>query len=109
VLFFAPDTGQIAKAGDDPIAALETYKSMLRHIHLKDYGGGEPTGYAGYVPIGSGVVDIQAIFNILEEVNYQDWITVELDGTSEASRPPREAAAMSKRYLEELLGDRAAW
>lgn len=109
LVFFAPDTGQIAKAGDDPIAILRTYKAITRHVHLKDYGGGEPTGYAGYVPVGSGVVDMPAIFQILEEVSFSDWVAVELDGTPEAPRPPREAAAMSKRYLEELLGDRAEW
>jgi len=109
LVFFAPDTGQIAKAGDDPVAALRTYKSITRHVHLKDYAGGKDTGYAGYVPIGSGVVDMPALFQILEEANFDGWIAVELDGTSETPRPPREAAAMSKRYLEELLGDRAEW
>ena len=109
LVFFAPDTGQIAKAGDDPVAALRTYKSITRHVHLKDYGGGKDTGYAGYVPVGSGVVDMPALFQILEEANFDGWIAVELDGTSETPRPPREAAAMSKRYLEKLLGDRAEW
>ncbi len=109
MVFFAPDTGQIAKAGDDAIEALRTYKTLIRHVHLKDYGGGEETGYAGYVPVGSGVVDIPAIFQILEEVNFNDWISVELDGTPQAPRPPREAAAMSKRYLEQLLGEKADW
>jgi len=50
MVFFAPDTGQIAKAGDDAIEALRTYKSLIRHVHLKDYGGGKETGYAGYNP-----------------------------------------------------------
>ena len=109
LVFFAPDTGQIAKAGDDPIATLRTYKSVIRHVHLKDYGGGEETGYAGYAPVGSGVIDMPAVFQILAEVDFDDWVSVELDTTSKAPRPPREAAAMSKRYLEELLGDRAEW
>ena len=109
VVFFAPDTGQIAKAGDDPVATLRTYKTIVRHVHLKDYGGGEETGYAGYVPVGSGVVDMPVIFEILEGAGFDGWISVELDGTPKAPRPPREAAAMSKRYLQELLGDRAEW
>lgn len=109
LVFFAPDTGQIAKAGDDPTAALREYKTLLRHVHLNHFGGGEPTGYAGYVPVGSGVVDIPAIFDILEETGFDDWVTVELDSTADVPRPPREAAAMSKRYLEKLLGDRAVW
>lgn len=106
---FAPDTGQIEKGGGDAVATLDAYKTLIRHVHLKDYGGGEETGYAGYVPVGSGVVDMPAIFRILEETNFDAWVMVELDGTPQAPRPPREAAAMSKRYLEELLGDRAEW
>ena len=106
---FAPDTGQIAKGGADPVATLRDHKALLRHIHLKDYGGGKPTGYAGYVPIGSGVIDMPAIFEILDQVSFDGWVMVELDGTPQAPRPPREAAAMSKHYLEQLLGDRADW
>lgn len=106
---FAPDTGQIAKGGADMIATLRTYKELIQHVHLKDYGGGRETGYVGYEPVGNGVLDIPAVFDILEEANFDGWISVELDGTPRAPRPPREAAAMSKRYLEELLGDRAEW
>ncbi|NLG52194.1 MAG: sugar phosphate isomerase/epimerase [Chloroflexi bacterium] len=106
---FAPDTGQIQKGGADAADTLETYKTLIRHVHLKDYGGGRETGYVGYEPIGSGVVDIPRIMATLEEVNFQGWVMVELDGTRSAPRPPREAAAMSKRYLASLLGDKATW
>ena len=106
---FAPDTGQIQKGGADMLATLEAHKDRIWHVHLKDYAGGRETGYVGYEAIGQGVLDIAGIFRILDEVNFDKWISVELDGTPESPRPPREAAAMSKRYLEELLGDRVAW
>jgi inosose dehydratase len=106
---FAPDTGQIANGGSDTVATLNDYKSIIRHVHLKDWGGGRFTGYADYEPIGSGVVDMAGVFRVLEEANYGGWVMVELDGTPQAPRPPREAAAMSKRYLENLLGDKAVW
>ena len=106
---FAPDTGQIAKAGDDAIATLRHYKDRIWHVHLKDYGGGRDTGYAGYEAIGAGELDIPAMFDILEEVDFGGWVTVELDGSTASPRPPREAAAMSKQYLEKLLGDRTGW
>jgi inosose dehydratase len=106
---FAPDTGQIAKGGSDAVAALDAYKAQIRHVHLKDYGGGAETGYAGYTPIGSGVVDMPAIFAVLEEAAFKGWVMVELDDTPQRPRPPREAAAMSKRYLEQSLGSRAVW
>ncbi len=109
LLPFAPDTGQIAKAGDDPVATLRDYKDIIRHVHLKDYGGGEETGYVGYTPIGSGVINMPAIFDILAEINFAGWVTVELDGTPEAPRPPYEAAQMSRDYLSEILGDQVTW
>jgi len=114
-VFFAPDVGQIAKGGGDAIKAVQDYKALIRHVHLKDFVGVtvefdeegkeiDPTGYVSYVPLGEGVVDIPAILDILKGVGYDGWLMVELDGTPRAPRPPLEAAAMSKRYLQEVLG-----
>lgn len=109
LLPFAPDTGQIAKAGDDAVATLRDYKDIIRHVHLKDYGGGRDTGYVGYTPIGEGMIDMAAIFDILDEVNYADWVTVELDGTPEAPYTPQDACRRSRDHLSALLGERVAW
>ena len=116
-VFFAPDTGQIVKGGSDLLPLLRSYRHLIRHVHLKDYVGGpvrydaagkeiDPTGYAGYTPIGMGVVDMPGVFALLEEIGYNDLVMVELDGTSVVPRPPREAAALSKQYLLEKLGQR---
>jgi inosose dehydratase len=117
--FFAPDTGQIVKGGSDLLQVLRDYGSLVRHVHLKDYVGGpvrydaqgkeiDTTGYANYVPIGYGAVDMPAVFRFFEEINYNDLVMVELDGTPNAPRPPREAAEMSKRYLRDTLGQKFA-
>lgn len=114
-VFFAPDTGQIAKGGGDPLAIIRTYNRLIRHIHLKDFVGGpvdlsptgeelDRTGYLNYVPLGDGVVDIPGIVDALEADDYDGWWMVELDGTPAATAPPREAAAISKRYLDQLAG-----
>ena len=114
-VFFAPDTGQIVKGGGDLLQVLRDYRALIRHVHLKDYAGGEvrrdergkeidPTGYSGYTPVGYGVLDMPAVVAFLEEIDYQDLVMVELDGTDMTPRPPREAAEMSKRYLQERLG-----
>jgi len=114
-VFFAPDTGQICKGGSDLMEVLDTYGPLVRHVHLKDYVGGpvrydadgkeiDPTGYVGYTPIGQGSVDIPAVFRFLERIDFQGYVMVELDGTPASPRPAREAAAMSKRYLQQELG-----
>ncbi|MCL4544381.1 MAG: sugar phosphate isomerase/epimerase [Chloroflexi bacterium] len=116
---FAPDTGQIAKGGSDILEVLQTYRARITHVHLKDWGGTyehgadgkeiDATGYVNYTPVGSGVLPIPALLNILLEDGFAGWVNVELDGTSRAPRPPRESAAMSQRYLREALGDHVAW
>lgn len=115
-VFFAPDTGQIQKGGSDPVAVIQTYLPQVKHVHLKDYSGVplaydedgqeiDRTGYVNYVPLGEGIVDIPAIIATLDNAGYQGWLNVELDGTEQAPRPAKEAADMSKRYLERILGE----
>lgn len=114
-VFFAPDTGQIVKGGSDIMEVLNAYSSLVRHVHLKDYIGGpvqydeegnyiDPTGYVGYTPIGHGSLPMPEIFAFLERIDFQDLVMVELDATPRSPRLPREAAAMSKRYLQQVLG-----
>jgi len=107
---FAPDTAQINKGGGDALSTMKRFKHLLRHVHFKDYAGG-PTGvYADYSPIGHGVMDMGAILDFLEELNFEGSIMVELDwGGENPPRPAREAAMMSRTYLDKLLGDRAEW
>jgi inosose dehydratase len=115
LVFFAPDTGQIAKGGSDPIEVVRTYLGQVRHVHLKDFIGGEVTqdsqgnevdrsGFLDYTPLGDGVVDIPAVFRLLEEAGFDGWVNVELDGNEADPRPAKDAAARSKQYLERLLG-----
>ena len=84
-------------------------------MHLKDYIGGpvehdadgnyiDPTGYVGYTPIGHGSLPMPEMFAYLEEIEFDDLVMVELDYTPASPRPAREAAAMSKRYLQDELG-----
>lgn len=117
---FAPDTGQIAKGGSDILEVLRTYRERIVHVHLKDWNGKyergvdgkeiDASGYANYQPIGSGVLPMPAILELLTpDQGFTGWINVELDGTPRAPRPPREAAAMSRQYLGQRLGDRMHW
>lgn len=112
VVSMAPDTGQIAKGDADPLEVVTTYREMIKHLHLKDYIGGvstvdwdgahnDRTGYLDYVPVGEGVVDIQGVLDVLG-ADWPGWVMVELDGTEQAPRPPREAAERSKAFLDRL-------
>jgi inosose dehydratase len=116
---FAPDTGQIAKGGSDIVEVLTTYRDRIAHVHLKDWNGTferdangkeiDHSGYVNYEPVGNGVLPMPEILRILGEGEPDYWVNVELDGTSRAPRTPREAAAMSRNYLGETLGNQVAW
>jgi inosose dehydratase len=107
---FGPDTGQIAQAGGDAVDVVGRYRDVVTHVHVKDYGGTpvnrrpdgtieDPTGYVGYTPVGSGVIDFATMFRGLKDAGFDGWLMVELDGTPRAPRPPKEAAAMSYHGL----------
>ena len=107
---FAPDTGQIAKGGADPVPIVERWASMVRYVHMKDLSpewekmrrDGVPLrSPEGYTEMGQGIIDFRRLLPLLDAVDYSGWLMAELD---ESKRPPREAAALSKQYIEQTLG-----
>jgi inosose dehydratase len=105
VVGFAPDTGQIAKGGTDPMLTIERWPDRIRHVHMKDLSAewaemrarGVPLRSSeGYVELGQGVIDFTPFVQLLDRIDYQGWIMAELDM---ATRPPREAAQLSWDYL----------
>jgi inosose dehydratase len=97
---FAPDTGQLQKAGGDAAKIVKDFKSIAAHMHLKDYKGWEH--FQGYCPLGEGKVDLQAILDTMEEANPQANIMHELDGSANQPYTARQTAEMSKTYLQKL-------
>ena len=108
-VFFAPDSGQIAKGDGDPVAIARKYADRIAHVHLKDVAtnwpelremGAELAMPAGYAPLGEGTVDLNGFIGVLAEVNYQGWILGELDQHDD----PKGSAAIGRRFLTEELG-----
>ncbi|WP_248923951.1 sugar phosphate isomerase/epimerase family protein [Paenibacillus hamazuiensis] len=117
---FAPDTGQIAKGGSEPLGIIKEYRELIRIVHVKDYIGGpiehdaqgreiDKTGFLGYTPLGQGSVDIKGILQYLENSGYTGYAHVELDGNQWSPTrkgnpmlPPLEAIQTSKSYLQQL-------
>ncbi len=88
-----PDTGHVLEAGGDPVEIIRQYHDRIPYLHLKDYGQGD------FRVLGQGAVDIPGILEALSAAGYQGWITVELDSYA---GPPKEAAAIARRYLQSL-------
>jgi inosose dehydratase len=99
-LKFGPDVGQLAKGGSDPVQVVKDYLPLVRHMHLKDYSGGD--AFLGYCPLGRGKVNIPAILEMLEKANSQLTVMVELDPSPGMPMTPLETAQISKKYLQKL-------
>ncbi len=107
---FAPDTGQIAKGGADPVPVIARWADRIRYVHLKDLAVGWEEQRAagvplrspeGYAELGQGTIDFPRVLAILDRAAYDGWLMAELD---EAKRPARESATLAKGYLEQALG-----
>jgi inosose dehydratase len=93
---FCPDTAHLAAGGADPAAVIRKYPDRIRHVHLKDIRQ-DPFAF---LPLGQGELDFPDILAAIRESGYDSWLMVELDGYD---GDPREAAEISKKYLEKLL------
>jgi inosose dehydratase len=106
---FAPDTGQIAKGGADPLPVIERWADRISYMHLKDLSSGWEAQRAagvplrspeGYAEMGQGIIDFPRVLAVLDRADYGGWLMAELD---EAKRPGKESAALAKRYIEQTL------
>jgi inosose dehydratase len=103
------DTAHYVAGGGDPAKAIEQYHARLLFLHLKDVVD-IPLNTPGarypfkFVELGRGRVDFPAVFSALKDVNFHGWAVVELDRVPDKSTTPKEAALISKRYLENTIG-----
>ena len=97
---FGPDVGQLQKGGVDPVKVVKDFLSVVRHVHLKDFDGGEH--YLGYCPLGQGKVDIAAIVDLLENSGNDLMIMAELDPSPKMPLSPLQAARINKECFQKL-------
>ena len=93
---FCPDTAHLAAGGGDPAALIRRYADRVRHVHLKDVR----TEPLQFLPLGQGDIDFTDVFSAVHDSGYDGWLLIELDSYD---GDPREAAAVSKTYLDTLL------
>lgn len=69
------DTGHLFCVGEDPAEVIRTHSAHVAHVHLEDIGANH---VHQHLTPGKGVMDFRAIFRALDDIGYQDWVTVEL-------------------------------
>ena len=110
------DTGHLAFAGDDPLAAAQDYGHRIKHVHLKDirpqvvsqvremdlsFQEGIEAGV--FTVPGDGSIDFVPILEALASADYEGWLVVEAE-QDPAKANPLEYAMMARAYLRKVLG-----
>ena len=108
------DVGHYTLGGGDPVAAIRTFDTRIRHVHLKDVDPGVldrlRAGRIGdfgqavrervFTELGRGMIDLPAIVGALDAIGYAGWLMSEQDSTW---LPPDEAAAIGKAAIDAAL------
>jgi len=110
------DTGHLAFAGDDPLAAARAHADRIKHVHLKDVRpevlsqvlrenlSFQDAIEAGVFTVpGDGAIDFVPILQALADAGYQGWLVVEAE-QHPAKANPLEYALKARAYLREVLG-----
>jgi len=69
---------QLLAEKNTAIGFLDQYPDRIKHLHIHDNRGGNSPSEDLHLPVGEGVVDFAAIFQKLNEIGYQETITLEL-------------------------------
>lgn len=98
------DTGHLAAAGVDPIAALDDWRDRIDYVHLKDVDlqllraqADWPSAWRRNVfcELGSGDVDVRGFLDALD--GYDGWLVVEQDWVPQPGDEPEAQIAAQAR------------
>ncbi|WP_349618039.1 TIM barrel protein [Azotobacter salinestris] len=106
------DTGHLYYSGMDPVETLRQYADRLDYLHFKDIDRavfeqvlGERIRFFDacakgvMCPIGRGVIDYPALRQLLQELGYQGYITVEQERDPRHANGSLQDVAASRAYL----------
>jgi inosose dehydratase len=112
------DTGHFRFGGADPAQAARDYRSVIRHVHIKDCrtaimdgvraegkGLEEALARGVFCPLGEGDSGIDAVIAQLVQDGYAGWLVVEQDQflkTSDTPASVKAGQAANRAYLRAL-------
>ena len=107
------DTGHLTFSGENPEDVLKKYSKRIKHVHLKDIRQevlakvkAEKMSFlqsvkAGVFTVpGTGMINFQPLFKILDEEKYEGWLVVEAE-QDPALANPLEYAILARQYIKE--------
>src|SRR5262249_12800041 len=112
------DTGHFRFGGADPVRAAHDYRSLIRHVHVKDVepvvreairtegiGLEEALARGVFCPLGQGDVAFGAVLDELRSTAYDGWLVIEQDQFLRASDTPASVVAgqrANREFLREM-------
>ncbi len=88
------DIGHFYCVGEDPAALIVELKDHIYHFHLEDIAA---TRVHNHLLLGEGALDFDGIFDAMEKIGYDGFVTVELYPYEDR---PVEAANHSIDFLK---------
>ena len=109
------DTGHHSYAGFDPIAFMKKHISRINYMHFKDIdpkvkadviakrtGFYDACGQGIFCNLGDGDVDFPAVRQLLLDVAFDGWCTVEQDCDPTGDTSPIDDARLNRAYLQSI-------
>jgi inosose dehydratase len=109
------DTGHFAYRGGEPVSFFRRYHQRIPYLHFKSVDQNyrekverEKIPFATavdehiFVEPSLGVVDFRALRDVLEEIDYHGWATVEQDVYPAPLDKPFPIARRTRAYLREI-------
>lgn len=114
-VYLCLDTGHHAYRGGDPVAFMRKHHDRIKYLHLKSVDQSMQRKVADeHLPFAiavgrdlfcepsKGAVDMIAFRDVLREVNYDGWITVEQDMYPAPFEKPLPIAKRTREYLVQI-------
>ena len=109
------DTGHHSYAGFDPVAFIKKHMSRINYMHFKDIdpkvkadviakrtGFYDACGQGIFCNLGDGDVDFPAVRQLLLDVAFDGWCTVEQDCDPTGDTSPIDDARLNRAYLQSI-------
>lgn len=112
------DTGHYYYGGGNPLDAVRQYRSLIRHLHLKDVR--QPVletvkrdriGYLDairrgvFCELGEGVIDFRSAIDELRKCGFDGWAIFEQDVDPALTDTAAASAARSRHFLKREIGE----
>ena len=93
------DTGHLTAQGLDPVAAIERFGPLVRHVHLRD----AKPGNIMIVP-GDGLVDFAAVGRALQKIGYDRHCALEIETGTTTVSEIEENVKRGRDHIERAFG-----